>query len=184
MDLNLYIVNTRPFRPQRFCLNRTGPEEVSLMRMAAGNMTSGPKMMRMMVAKTISRIRRTDIQRAVFGYFHQNDSIRNKKDVVDDQHQQNDDSVRGIRIHKRNQNRYQHPCRTYRFRKPADLSKRRHGRLGIDTAEGQQERPGWKGDCKKPEICGKGHDGMPLYLKEQTKAVGKKEARRGQSQIS
>src|SRR6267142_704643 len=74
----------------------------------------------------------THIQRAVFGYFHQNDSIRNKKDVVDDQHQQNHDSVRGIRIDKRNQNSHQEPRKTYRLGKPADLSQWRQRGLGID----------------------------------------------------
>ena len=67
IERNLYIVKTRPFKPQRFCLNKTGPGEVSLIRRAAGNMTSGPKMMRMSVAKRISRIRRTNINPSFVG---------------------------------------------------------------------------------------------------------------------
>src|SRR6516225_5306953 len=113
----------------------------------------------------------TDIQSPVLGDFPQNDSIRNKKDVVDDQHQQKNDSVRGIRIHKGNQNRHHEPGKTYRPREAADLDQGWERRFGIHGKQGQQERPGWKDDCKEPEIYINGHDRMPLQFKEQTEAV-------------
>src|ERR1051325_5063905 len=50
IDRNLYMVNNRPCKPQRTCLNRMGPGEVSLMMIAVGIMTVGPKINRPMAA--------------------------------------------------------------------------------------------------------------------------------------
>src|SRR5437762_11737444 len=124
-----------------------------------------------------------DLENAALGYFHQNDSIRNKKYVIDDQREQNDDAVGGIRIDEGDQNGNQQPRKTYRLRKTADLSQWRQRRLGINTKERQQESPYWKDDCKKPQIHLNGHHRVPLHLKQQTEAVCQKETCRRQSEI-
>src|SRR2546426_5980681 len=124
------------------------------------------------------------IEDAVLPDFDQNDSIRNKEDVIDDQRGQNDDAIRGIRIHKRNQDRYQEPRETYRLGKPSNLVERGQRRFGINAKQGQQQSPGWKDDCKMPKVSLNGHDRMSLQFKQGTKAVGQKETRRRQSQIS
>ena len=67
MDRNLYITNNRPFRPQRSCLNRTGPGEVSFMRIAVskddreGHESAGQP------ANETSRIRRMNISASFVG---------------------------------------------------------------------------------------------------------------------
>ena len=124
------------------------------------------------------------VENTVFPDFNQNDSIRNKKDVIDDQRGQNDDAIRGVRVHEGNQNRHDQPCETYRLRKPSDLIQRRQRRLGINAKEGQQQSPGWKDDCNMPKVSLNGHDDVSTQFKQGTKAVSQKETRRCQSQVS
>ena len=104
--------------------------------------------------------------------------------IIDDQRGQNDDAIRGIRIHKGNQNRYKQPRETYRLGKPSDLVQGRQRRLGINAKDGQQQSPCWKDDCKMPKVGLNGHHRVALQFKQGTKAVGQKETRRRQSQIS
>src|SRR5262245_56529703 len=124
------------------------------------------------------------VENTVFPDFNQNDSIRNKKDVIDDQRGQNDDAIRGVRVHKGNQNRHDQPCETYRLRKPSDLIQRRQRRLGVNAKEGQQQSPSWKDDCNMPKVCLNGHDDVSAQVKQRTKEVSQKETRRYHSQIS
>ena len=52
----------------------------------------------------------TDIEASVLGYVHQNDTIGNKKDVIDGQREHQNEPVRSFRIHKRNRRGQNNPC--------------------------------------------------------------------------
>src|SRR5207302_9897710 len=73
------------------------------------------------------------VQRAMLVEFHQNDTIRNKKDVIDDQREEDDQAVRCIRFYKRDCSGHDQARKTYRLRQSPDLSERRKGRFRINT---------------------------------------------------
>jgi hypothetical protein len=116
-------------------------------------------------------------------HFQQNDSIRNKKDVIDYQRKQDDQSVGRILSNEELQGSHDQAGKTYRLRKPENLLQRRQGWLGINSKNRQQNCPRWKDDCKDPQVYPKGHEGVPFHFEQQTKAVSQKETRRRQSQI-
>src|SRR5207244_655101 len=123
------------------------------------------------------------IQRSVLLHFHQNDSIRNEKDVVDYHRKHDDETIRGIRVHKGNQSCHYKTGNTYRLRQTDNLSDGRKSQFIVNTENRQQNRPGWKNYCKQPEVNLNGHDGMPFEFEQQTKMVSQKETRRGQTKI-
>ena len=132
------------------------------------------------------------IERAVFSDFHQNDPIRYKKDVIDNQCEDNDRAVRLIRLHKGNRGGHHQAGKTDCFGQPADLGQGWQGQFGINPKQGHQHSPGWKDDCQNPQVYSNGHDGMSFQLEQrhhisnkgrEAKTISQKEARRRQKQV-
>src|SRR5215475_9562438 len=85
-----------------------------------------------------------DIEWPVFGYFHQNETIRNKKDIVDGQREYQDDTIGPVRAQKQNQSGQNDPRPADCFREAPYLAERRQSGLGIHAEQRKQHSPGWK----------------------------------------
>src|SRR5438552_2996587 len=110
----------------------------------------------------------THIKDAVFRNFEEDDSIRNKQKVVDDQCKQHDQTIRLILIDEKLNRKHDQPRKTYRLRQAKNLVQRPQSRFGVNAENGKQERPGWQNDCQKPQVNLNGHDGMPFQLKQRS----------------
>src|SRR5262245_32124755 len=106
---------------------------------------------------------------AVFLNLHQNDTVRNEKDVIDNQCKPDDQPIRCIWPDEGNCRRHDQTRKTYRLRQPADLGQWRQRRFGINTKQRQQNSPRWKDYCKMPKVNSDGHDSMSSQLKQRTK---------------
>src|SRR6478609_974533 len=68
----------------------------------------------------------TDVEASVLGYVHQNDTVGNKKDVIDGQREHQNEPVRRFRIHKRNRRGQNNPCDNAPFRQTRNLTEGSH----------------------------------------------------------
>jgi hypothetical protein len=125
----------------------------------------------------------THIEDALFCNLEEDDSVRNKEKVVDDQRKKDDQTIRLVLIDKKLHGQHDQPCKTYRFGEPTNLVQRPQSWFGVNAENGKQDRPGWENDCKKPQVDLNGHDGMPFQFKQRSKAVRHKETGCRQQQV-
>src|SRR2546430_13820697 len=93
----------------------------------------------------------THVEGPVLLNFQQNESIRNKKDVIDYQRKHCDQPVGRILSNEILQSGHDQAGKTYRLRKAENLPPGRQGWFRINLKGRQQNGPRWKDDCKDPQ---------------------------------
>src|SRR5262245_45511490 len=77
---------------------------------------------------------------------------RYEKAIVDGQREYQDDTIGPVRAQKQNQSGQNDPRPADCFREAPYLAERRQSGLGIHAEQRKQHSPGWKNDCKQPQV--------------------------------